>query len=178
MPLRVPSLPLNLDLPISQGWGAVSQLGAGIILRHHFLSLSLVSFVSRLSFRTLSGQYRRPTDGSALRRRLRSGGGVDFASTPLGRISYLATPIPLEDCADVDGDAYLLAKTYFYCREYWRAANVLTRQIGGKATFLRCYALYLKMEAALSLLKGLRIAPSGHPSSLLVLSILCYEMLL
>ncbi|PKA64393.1 Anaphase-promoting complex subunit 8 [Apostasia shenzhenica] len=114
-------------------------------------SPSLSSLSSRASLsapstpRTLSGQYRRQTDGSALRRRLRSG-GVDFATTPLGGFSYVTTPIPLEDCSEVNSDAYLLAKTYFDCREYRRAANVLTKQTGRKAAFLRCYALYLAGE--------------------------------
>ncbi|GFZ12064.1 anaphase-promoting complex subunit 8 [Actinidia rufa] len=43
----------------------------------------------------------------------------------------------------LDSDCYLLAKSYFDCREYRRAAHVLRDQTGKKAVFLRCYALYL-----------------------------------
>lgn len=49
----------------------------------------------------------------------------------------------MEEDDAVDGDFYLLAKSYFDCREYRRAAHVLRDQSGKKAVFLRCYALYL-----------------------------------
>jgi anaphase-promoting complex subunit 8 len=78
--------------------------------------------------------------GSSFRRRLRPGAAE--AGTPLGGVSYVSTPIPDDDAFDVGGDRYLLAKTYFDCREYRRAAHVLRGQTGRKAVFLRCYALY------------------------------------
>jgi anaphase-promoting complex subunit 8 len=68
--------------------------------------------------------------GSSFRRRLRPGAAE--AGTPLGGVSYVSTPIPDDDAFDVGGDRYLLAKTYFDCREYRRKA----------VFFLRCYALY------------------------------------
>ncbi|XP_021591762.1 anaphase-promoting complex subunit 8 isoform X2 [Manihot esculenta] len=52
----------------------------------------------------------------------------------------------MEEDEVVDNDFYLLAKSYFDCREYRRAAHVLRDQTGKKATFLRCYALYLAGE--------------------------------
>lgn len=58
-------------------------------------------------------------------------------------MSYVSTPIPDDDAFDSGGDKYLLAKTYFDCREYRRAAHVLQNQVGRKAVFLRCYALYM-----------------------------------
>eukprot|EP00267_Zea_mays_P058039 XP_023158075.1 uncharacterized protein LOC109946047 [Zea mays] len=47
---------------------------------------------------------------------------------------------PDDDAFDSGGDKYLLAKTYFDCREYRRAEHVLQNQVGRKAVFLRCYA--------------------------------------
>ncbi|KAL5212841.1 hypothetical protein ABZP36_023688 [Zizania latifolia] len=84
--------------------------------------------------------------GSSFRRRLRPGGGASEAGTPLGGVSYVSTPIPDDDAFDVGADKYLLAKTYFDCREYRRAAHVLRGQAGRKAVFLRCYALYTAGE--------------------------------
>jgi hypothetical protein len=49
----------------------------------------------------------------------------------------------MEEDELVDGDFYLLARSYFDCREYKRAAHVLRDQIGRKSLFLRFYALYL-----------------------------------
>ncbi|XP_039161893.1 anaphase-promoting complex subunit 8-like isoform X2 [Eucalyptus grandis] len=66
-------------------------------------------------------------------------------STPIAGVSYVSTPVMEEDDI-VDGDFYLLAKSYFDCREYRRAAHVLRDQYGKKAVFLRCYALYLAGE--------------------------------
>ena len=63
-------------------------------------------------------------------------------TTPIAGVSYAATPVMEEDEV-VDGDFYLLAKSYFDCREYKRAAHVLRDQIGRKSLFLRSYALYL-----------------------------------
>ncbi|XP_050223295.1 anaphase-promoting complex subunit 8 isoform X2 [Mercurialis annua] len=60
-------------------------------------------------------------------------------------MSYVSTPVMEEDEV-VDGDFYLLAKSYFDCREYRRAAHVLRDQTGKKSVFLRCYALYLAGE--------------------------------
>ncbi|XP_066319086.1 anaphase-promoting complex subunit 8-like [Miscanthus floridulus] len=85
--------------------------------------------------------------GSSFRHRPRPGGGTSSeAGTPLGGVSYVSTPIPDDDAFDSGGDKYLLAKTYFDCREYRRAAHVLQKQVGRKAVFLRCYALYMAGE--------------------------------
>jgi len=82
--------------------------------------------------------------GSSFRHRPRPGcGSSSEAGTPLGGVSYVSTPIPDDDAFDAGGDKYLLAKTYFDCREYRRAAHVLQNQAGRKAVFLRCYALYM-----------------------------------
>jgi anaphase-promoting complex subunit 8 len=84
--------------------------------------------------------------GSSFRHRTRPGGGGGSSSelgTPLGGVSYVNTPIPDDDAFDTGGDKYLLAKTYFDCREYRRVAHVLQNQGGRKAVFLRCYALYM-----------------------------------
>ncbi|XP_051193488.1 anaphase-promoting complex subunit 8 [Lolium perenne] len=85
--------------------------------------------------------------GSSFRRRMRpGGGGGSEAGTPLGGVSYVSTPIPDDDAFDAGADKYLLAKTYFDCREYRRAAHVLRGHVGRKAVFLRCYALYMAGE--------------------------------
>lgn len=76
---------------------------------------------------------------SSIRRRFRTN---DVASTPPAGVSYVSTPVMEED-EIVDCDFYLLAKSYFDCREYRRAAHVLRDQMGKKSLFLRCYALYL-----------------------------------
>ena len=76
---------------------------------------------------------------SSIRRRFRTN---DITSTPAAGVSYVSTPVMEEDEL-VDGDFYLLAKSYFDCREYKRAAHVLRDQTGKKSVFLRCYALYL-----------------------------------
>jgi anaphase-promoting complex subunit 8 len=54
-----------------------------------------------------------------------------------------AGPASDDDAFDAGADKYLLAKTYFDCREYRRAAHVLRGHVGRKAVFLRCYALYM-----------------------------------
>ncbi|KAE9617106.1 putative acetyltransferase A, auxiliary subunit [Lupinus albus] len=79
---------------------------------------------------------------SCIRRKYRT---HDVAATPIAGVSYVATPVMEEDEV-VDGDFYLLAKSYFDCREYKRAAHVLRSQTGRKSVFLRCYALYLAGE--------------------------------
>ncbi|XP_048229235.1 anaphase-promoting complex subunit 8 isoform X2 [Ricinus communis] len=79
---------------------------------------------------------------SSIRRRFRTN---DITSTPAAGVSYISTPVMEEDEV-VDGDFYLLAKSYFDCREYRRAAHVLRDQNGKKSVFLRCYALYLAGE--------------------------------
>ncbi|KAJ9670993.1 hypothetical protein PVL29_027126 [Vitis rotundifolia] len=79
---------------------------------------------------------------SSIRRRFRT---TEIASTPTAGVSSVSTPVLEEDEA-IDGDFYLLAKSYFDCREYRRAAHVLRDQTGKKAVFLRCYALYLAGE--------------------------------
>lgn len=76
---------------------------------------------------------------SSIRRRFRTN---EITSTPTTGVSYVSTPVMEEDEV-VDGDFYLLAKSYFDCREYRRAAHVLRDQTGKKSVFLRCYALYL-----------------------------------
>lgn len=83
----------------------------------------------------------------SLRRLLRTGptSSADVTATPLAGVSYVSTPVPADDLGG-DADCYLLAKTYFDCREYRRSAHVLRAQIGKKAVFLRCYALYLAGE--------------------------------
>lgn len=53
------------------------------------------------------------------------------------------TPVRDDYNDGMDNDYYLLAKSYFDCREYRRAAHVLRDQTGKKAIFLRCYSLYL-----------------------------------
>ncbi|XP_072055401.1 anaphase-promoting complex subunit 8 isoform X2 [Arachis hypogaea] len=79
---------------------------------------------------------------SSIRRKYRT---HEIAATPIAGVSYVATPVMEEDEL-VDGDFYLLAKSYFDCREYKRAAHVLRDQTGRKSVFLRCYALYLVRE--------------------------------
>lgn len=76
---------------------------------------------------------------SSIRRRFHTNEGF---STPIAGLSYVSTPVMVED-EIVDGDFYLLAKSYFDCREYKRAAHVLREQSGKKSVFLRLYALYL-----------------------------------
>lgn len=87
---------------------------------------------------------------SSIRRRFRTDvaaageASTAFTSTPAAGVSYLSTPAVFEEENElVEGDFYLLAKSYFDCREYRRAAHVLRDQTGKKAVFLRCYALYL-----------------------------------
>ncbi|KAL8226603.1 hypothetical protein R6Q57_016435 [Mikania cordata] len=87
---------------------------------------------------------RLQRDCSSIRRRFRS--TDEITSTPIAGTSYVSTPVPEEDNEDVDSDFYLLARTYFSCREYRRAAHVLSDQTGKKALFLRCFALYLAGE--------------------------------
>ncbi|KAK9104736.1 hypothetical protein Scep_021580 [Stephania cephalantha] len=79
---------------------------------------------------------------SSIRRRF---GPSDLPSTPVGGALYVATPVHEEDDS-ADSDFYLLAKAYFDCKEYRRAAHVLRDQTGKNAFFLRCYALYLAGE--------------------------------
>ena len=76
---------------------------------------------------------------SSIRRRFRTN---DITSTPVAGVSYVSTPVMEEDEVE-DSDFYLLAKSYFDCREYRRAAHVLRDQTGRRSVFLRCYALYL-----------------------------------
>ncbi|WOL15962.1 hypothetical protein Cni_G24744 [Canna indica] len=89
-------------------------------------------------------------DVAIYRRRLRSaavGASGDVSATPPAGVSYISTPIPDDDGFDGgSNDRYLLAKSYFDCREYRRAAHTLRGQTGKKAVFLRCYALYLAGE--------------------------------
>ncbi|KAK2965145.1 hypothetical protein RJ640_005308 [Escallonia rubra] len=82
---------------------------------------------------------------SSIRRRFRTN---EVVSTPSAGVSYVSTPsVTLDEDSDaVDSDVYLLAKSYFDCREYRRAAHVLRDETGRKAVFLRCYTLYLAGE--------------------------------
>ncbi|KAK3035789.1 hypothetical protein RJ639_034605 [Escallonia herrerae] len=82
---------------------------------------------------------------SSVRRRFRTN---EVMSTPSAGVSYVSTPsVTLDEDSDaVDSDVYLLAKSYFDCREYRRAAHVLRDETGRKAVFLRCYTLYLAGE--------------------------------
>ncbi|XP_020589970.1 anaphase-promoting complex subunit 8 isoform X1 [Phalaenopsis equestris] len=133
-----PDTSTSSTLPISSSTSSTLPLS----------SLSSRNFPSASSSsRSLSAPYVRHSDGSSLRRRLRSvGSAADAAATPVGGISYVSTPIPVEDGSECDSDVYLLAKAYFDCREFRRAAHVLDRQTGRKAVFLRCYARYLAGE--------------------------------
>ncbi|OMO85780.1 Tetratricopeptide TPR-1 [Corchorus olitorius] len=79
---------------------------------------------------------------SSIRRRFRTN---EITSTPPTGVAYVSTPVMEEDEV-IHGDFYLLAKSYFDCREYRRAAHVLRDQTGKKSVFLRCYALYLAGE--------------------------------
>lgn len=79
---------------------------------------------------------------SSIHRRFRTN---EITSTPPTGVAYVSTPVMEEDEA-IHGDFYLLAKSYFDCREYRRAAHVLRDQTGKKSVFLRCYALYLAGE--------------------------------
>ncbi|KAL6997235.1 anaphase-promoting complex component apc8 [Sarracenia purpurea var. burkii] len=92
-------------------------------------------------FTPTHARYQRGS--SSTRRRFRTG---DITSTPTIDASYVSTPVLEEDNEAVDSDFYLLAKSYFSCREYRRAAHVLRDQTGKKAVFLRCYAFYLAGE--------------------------------
>ncbi|KAL5722362.1 anaphase-promoting complex component apc8 [Ranunculus cassubicifolius] len=80
---------------------------------------------------------------SSIRRRFLTSG--DMSATPIAGVSYVNTPIHEED-ENFDSDCYLLAKSYFNCKEYRRAAHALRDQTGKKAVFLRCYSLYLAGE--------------------------------
>ncbi|KAL2492860.1 Anaphase-promoting complex subunit 8 [Abeliophyllum distichum] len=87
---------------------------------------------------------------SSIRRRFRAAAAGDSSATPSAGVSYVATP-SMAGAEDyeydaIDNDFYLLAKSYFDCREFRRAAHVLRDQTSKKAVFLRCYALYLAGE--------------------------------
>ncbi|GFP98469.1 anaphase-promoting complex subunit 8 [Phtheirospermum japonicum] len=87
---------------------------------------------------------------SSIRRRFRTATAADASATPSGGVSYINTPslmgVEEYDYDLMDSDFYLLAKSYFDCKEYRRAAHVLRDQTSKKAVFLRCYALYLAGE--------------------------------
>ncbi|CAO2818278.1 unnamed protein product [Amaranthus hypochondriacus] len=86
---------------------------------------------------------RFQTASSSIHRRFRT---HELTSTPSPGVSYASTPVPDDDDDVVDSDFYLLAKSYFDCKEYKRAAHVLRDQSGRKAVFLRCYASYMAGE--------------------------------
>lgn len=87
---------------------------------------------------------RFQTASSSIHRRFRT---HELTSTPSPGVSYASTPVPDDDDDVVDSDFYLLAKSYFDCKEYKRAAHVLRDQSGRKAVFLRCYASYMVCHA-------------------------------
>ncbi|RWR87437.1 anaphase-promoting complex subunit 8 [Cinnamomum micranthum f. kanehirae] len=98
--------------------------------------------------------YRSSSSSTARTRRFRT---PDVVTTPLAGVSYVTTPVFHDDQDDVTGnDYFLLAKSYFDCREYRRAAHALRDQTGKKAVFLRCYALYLSMEGVFYVKYSLR----------------------
>lgn len=84
---------------------------------------------------------------SSIRRRFRTATPAESSATPSAGVSYVMTPSAVAaeeyDYDLMDSDFYLLAKSYFDCREYRRAAHVLRDQTSKKAIFLRCYSLYL-----------------------------------
>ncbi|CAM8926795.1 unnamed protein product [Rhodiola kirilowii] len=90
---------------------------------------------------------RFQTGSSSIRRRYRT---CDMSGTPTAGVSYVSsssTPVHEHEEDDfLDSDLYILAKSYFDCREYKRSAHVLRDQTESKAVFLRCYALYLAGE--------------------------------
>lgn len=95
-------------------------------------------------------------ESSSIRRRFRTN-EMATSTPPASGVSYVSStpqlvpppPPPPEEEGDheggaaADSDFYVMAKAYFDCREYRRAAHVLRDQTGRKAVFLRCYALYL-----------------------------------
>ncbi|CAI9112380.1 OLC1v1012826C1 [Oldenlandia corymbosa var. corymbosa] len=89
---------------------------------------------------------------SSIRRRFRTDGSVEaaapgFCSTPIAGVSFVSTPsLKEEDNDALESDFYLLAKSYFDCKEYRRSAHILRDQTSKQAVFLRCYALYLAGE--------------------------------
>ncbi|KAK1373289.1 Anaphase-promoting complex subunit 8 [Heracleum sosnowskyi] len=77
---------------------------------------------------------------SSTRRRSRT----DESSSTVGAGAYVSTPVRRDEYNDgMDNDFYVLAKSYFDCKEYRRAAHVLRDQTGKKAIFLRGYSLFL-----------------------------------
>ncbi|CAN6916891.1 unnamed protein product [Brassica oleracea var. botrytis] len=82
---------------------------------------------------------------SSIRRRFSTNESISTPQPSVGFSQPPATPLPQEDEV-IDGDLYLLAKSYFDCREYRRASHVLRDQMSKKSVFLRCYALYLAGE--------------------------------
>ncbi|KAL2515816.1 Anaphase-promoting complex subunit 8 [Forsythia ovata] len=69
---------------------------------------------------------------SSIRRRFRASAAGDSSATPSAGVSYVATPSMAGsedyDYDAIDNDFYLLAKSYFDCREFRRAAHVLRDQ--------------------------------------------------
>ena len=84
-------------------------------------------------------RYKYLKVNSSTRRRSQT----DESPSTLGAGSNISTPVRDEYNDGMDNDYYLLAKSYFDCREYRRAAHVLRDQTGKRAIFLRCYSLYL-----------------------------------
>ncbi|KAL8140764.1 hypothetical protein V2J09_006785 [Rumex salicifolius] len=80
---------------------------------------------------------------SSIRRRFRTN---DVMLTPSPGLSYGSPQVPEDDDDAIESDFYLLAKSYFDCKEYKRAAHVLREQASPKSIFLRFYALFLAGE--------------------------------
>lgn len=78
---------------------------------------------------------------SSIIRRFRTNNNVEDISTPVTGVTYVSTPVHVEE--DYVDDVYLVAKSYFDCKEYRRAAHLLRDHSGNKPLFLRLYALYL-----------------------------------
>ncbi|KAK6944216.1 Tetratricopeptide repeat [Dillenia turbinata] len=67
-------------------------------------------------------QARFQRGSSSIRRRFKTTEPSSSSSTPIDGVSYVSTPVLEEDDA-IDNDWYFLAKSYFDCREYRRAAH-------------------------------------------------------
>ncbi|KAL8457668.1 hypothetical protein ACS0TY_035512 [Phlomoides rotata] len=87
---------------------------------------------------------------SSIRRRFRTATPAESSATPSAGVSYVNTPslmgVEEYDYDLMDNDFYMMAKSYFDCKEYKRAAHVLRDQTSKISMFLRCYSLYLAGE--------------------------------
>ncbi|KAM9938580.1 hypothetical protein OXX80_001923 [Metschnikowia pulcherrima] len=74
-----------------------------------------------------------------------------WASEALNGLAHVTEPFepptPETDASDEkDHFKFVLAKSYFDCKEFERAAHVLKDCIGGKALFLKLYATYISVD--------------------------------